>query len=53
MGGVFPPGLHVGYLSTLRQGSSGMFLEGDVKLDKALTSLTEVAILVPIVPEQP
>ena len=52
MGGVFPPGLHVGRLATLRQGSSGMFLEGDVRLDKRLTSLTEVAILVPIAPEE-
>jgi len=53
MGGVFPPGLHVGHLANLRQGSSGMFLEGDVRLEKKLISLTEVAILVPIAPEAP
>lgn len=47
MGGVFPAGLHIGYLRRLRPGASGMFLDGDVYLDSRLTSLTEVAILIP------
>ena len=46
MGGVFPAGLHIGYLRRLRPGASGMFQDGDVYLDRRLTSLTEVAILI-------
>ena len=48
MGGVFPAGLHIGYLRRLRPGASGMFQDGDVYLDKRLSSLTEVAVLVAI-----
>ena len=46
MGGVFPAGIHIGYLKRLRPGASGMFQDGDVYLDKRLTSLTEVAVLI-------
>lgn len=46
MGGVFPAGLHIGYLRRLRPGASGMFQDGDIYLDKRLSSLTEVAVLI-------
>lgn len=46
MGGVFPAGLHIGYLRRLHPGASGMFMDGDIHLDKRLSSLTEVAVLI-------
>ncbi len=53
LGGVFPPGLPVGYIKNLRQGAGGMFLDGDVELDSRLTHLNEVAVLIPILDSQP
>ena len=48
MGGVFPAGLQVGRISYLKQGAGGMFFDGDVVLDKRLSSLTEVAVMIRI-----
>ena len=48
MGGVFPAGLHIGYLMSLRPGSSGMFQDGEVRLETRLANLTEVAVLITI-----
>lgn len=48
MGGIFPPGLHLGYIVKLRQGAGGMFLDATVELDPRLMTLTEVAVLVPL-----
>jgi rod shape-determining protein MreC len=48
MGGVFPAGLPIGYLRRLRPGASGMFQDGDVYLDKRLSRLTEVAVLIAV-----
>lgn len=46
MGGVFPAGLHIGYLHHLRPGASGMFQDGEVRLEERLSNLTEVAVLI-------
>lgn len=51
LGGVFPPGLTLGTIFKLELGSDGLFQSGDVKLDDRLGSLTEVTVLVPLVPE--
>lgn len=51
MGGVFPAGLQVGYIAELRQGAGGMFYEGAVELDKRLSALTEVAVMIALPPE--
>ena len=48
MGGVFPAGLHIGYLQRLKPGASGMFQDGEVLLDERLSNLTEVAVLVEV-----
>lgn len=52
MGGVYPAGLRVGEIERLRRGAGGMFYDGDVALDKRLASLTEVAVMIQIPPEQ-
>ncbi len=46
IGGVFPAGLPVGYLTRLKPGASGMFQDGEVRLDTNLSNLSEVAVLV-------
>jgi len=53
MGGVFPAGLHIGHLVALRPGSSGMFQDGEVRLEPRLSNLTEVAVLIAIGKESP
>lgn len=51
LGGVFPDGLTIGYIKSLRQDSQGLFQDGSVQLDKRLLSLREVAVLQRIQPE--
>ena len=51
LGGVFPPGLMLGEIVRADMGSDGLFKSGEVKLDARLGSLTEVTVLVPLVPE--
>ena len=53
MGGVFPPGLQVGQLSSLGQGANAMFLEARVQLDSRLRELQEVAVLIKLNDEMP
>ncbi|MEO6245159.1 MAG: rod shape-determining protein MreC [Opitutaceae bacterium] len=48
-GGVFPPGLVLGTLTSATIGSDGLFKTGEVLLDERLGSLTEVTVLVPLV----
>ena len=48
LGGVFPAGLLIGRIQRLNIGPDGQFKEGDVVLDERLSSLSEVAVLVPI-----
>jgi rod shape-determining protein MreC len=50
-GGVFPPGLFLGWLQRADLGSDGLFKSGEVKLDERLGSLTEVTVLVPLLPD--
>lgn len=50
-GGVFPPGLSLGWLTRTEIGSDGLFKSGEVKLDERLGSLNEVTVLVPLLPE--
>ncbi|MET0262847.1 MAG: rod shape-determining protein MreC [Rariglobus sp.] len=47
LGGVFPPNLTVGYITRVEPSSDGLFKSGDVRLDPALSALTEVTVLVP------
>ena len=53
MGGVFPSGIHVGHIASLRQGAGGMFNDADISLDKRLAALTEVAVMIQIPPAPP
>lgn len=48
LGGVFPAGLLIGRIQKLTIGPDGQFKEGEVMLDERLSSLSEVAVLVPI-----
>ena len=47
LGGVFPGGLTIGYLTRVEPSTDGLFKTGDVQLDPALSALTEVTVLVP------
>mgnify|MGYP006422501401 CR=1 FL=1 len=52
LGGVFPAGLKVGKVIELEADANGLFNRGQVLLRGGLASLREVAILIPIHPEQ-
>lgn len=52
LGGIFPPGLTIGSISTLEPATDGLFKNGEVKLDERLGALTEVTVLVPLNPDQ-
>ncbi len=52
LGGVFPPGLTIGDITTLEPSTDGLFKTGEVALDDRLGALTEVTVLVPLNPEQ-
>ena len=52
LGGVFPPGLSLGEISSLELSPDGLFKYGEVSLDERLGSLTEVTVLVPLNPEE-
>ncbi len=47
LGGVFPPGLHIGRITSLEPSAEGLFQTGRVELDQRLNSLYEVAVLIP------
>ncbi len=51
LGGVFPPGLTIGEITSLTLSPDGLFKTGEVKLDERLGSLAEVTVLVPLTPE--
>ncbi len=51
LGGVFPPGLVIGQITSVEPGADGLFKTGEVRLDPRLSSLTEVTVLVPVNPE--
>ena len=53
LGGVFPPGLVLGYVQDLELDTNGLFKSGTVLLDPRLNELHEVAVLVSLNPEQP
>lgn len=48
LGGVFPPGLTLGYVVRAEPSTDGLFKTGEVRLDTRLSSLTEVTVLVPL-----
>ncbi len=52
LGGVFPPGLTIGEITTLEPSTDGLFKTGEVRLDERLGSLTEVTVLVPLNPQE-
>ncbi|MFA5266128.1 MAG: rod shape-determining protein MreC [Opitutaceae bacterium] len=51
LGGVFPPGLTLGFITKAEPSTDGLFKTGEVQLDSRLSSLTEVTVLVPLNPE--
>lgn len=51
LGGVFPPGLTLGTVVKVEPSSDGLFKSGEVQLDPKLSTVTEVAVLVPLNPE--
>jgi rod shape-determining protein MreC len=51
LGGVFPPGLTIGYVDRLEPSTDGLFKTGRVLLDARLNQLNEVAVLVPLRPD--
>jgi rod shape-determining protein MreC len=51
LGGVFPPGLTLGYVIKADPSADGLFKSGEVELDPRLSSLTEVTVLVPLNPD--
>jgi rod shape-determining protein MreC len=48
LGGVFPPGLVIGRVNALTSNPDGLFKTSTVLLDKRLSSISEVAVLIPI-----
>ena len=52
LGGVFPAGIVIGYVQNLELDTGGLFKSGTVLLDPRLNELHEVAVLVPLNPEQ-
>ena len=52
LGGVFPAGIVIGYIQNLELDTGGLFKSGTVLLDPRLNELHEVAVLVPLNPEQ-
>jgi len=50
LGGVFPPGLTIGYVVRLEASTDGLFKSGEVSLDPRLSELAEVTVLVPLNP---
>ncbi len=49
LGGVFPPGLTLGTVTSVELSSDGLFKTGTVRLDERLGSLVEVTVLVPLI----
>ena len=52
LGGVFPPGVAIGNITSLEPSTDGLFKSGEVALDERLGSLTEVTVLVPLNPDE-
>ncbi len=52
LGGVFPAGIVIGHIQNLELDTNGLFKSGTVLLDPRLNELHEVAVLVPLNPEQ-
>lgn len=48
LGGIFPEGLTIGTIEQLNPRADGLFQEGSITLSSDLTSLSEVAVLIPI-----
>lgn len=48
LGGVFPEGLTIGMVIEIEPGSDGYFQQGIVQLDSELTTLKEVAVIMPL-----
>ena len=48
LSGTYPDGIAIGTVSKLEPSGDGIFQEGEVKLSQVLSSLRELAILVPI-----
>ena len=52
LGGIFPPGLTIGDITSLEPSADGLFKSGEVQLDPRLGTLTEVTVLVPLSQEE-
>jgi rod shape-determining protein MreC len=53
LGGVFPSGLTIGYVTRLEASTDGLFKSGEVALDPRLSQLSEVTVLVPLSADAP
>lgn len=53
LGGVFPPGLVIGKVNSLTTNPDGLFKTSTVVLDKRLSSISEIAVLIPITEDIP
>lgn len=51
LGGIFPAGLAIGNVYQLKPGRDGLFKTGPVLLDERLLTLREVAVIIPLRPE--
>ncbi len=47
LGGIFPDGIHIGWIDTIEPEKDGLFGKAKVALDERLRYLKEVAILIP------
>lgn len=47
LGGIFPDGIHIGWIDTLEPEKDGLFAKATVRLDERLRYLKEVALLIP------
>lgn len=52
LGGVFPAGLTIGTITKLETSTDGLFQSGEVQLDPRLSELQEVAVMVPLTPQE-
>lgn len=51
LGGVFPDGILLGYITSLSIDEDGIFQQGSVRLHSDLNTVREVAVLIPLSPQ--
>lgn len=53
LGGIFPPGITIGWIEEMDESADGFFQTGKVRLDQRLNKIKEVAVLIPLRDEIP